>query len=212
MKSEQQIVAYFDFDGTLTTKDTLIPFLIFVVGIFRFILNLPRLIPIVLQYWLRIITNEQAKQKTLTLLIKGKKKYRIEHLAKNFALTKLHKYIKPVVYSKLEWHREHGHKIIIVSANLGIYLRYWANFHKLDDVIATELEVDDSGCITGNLLTRNCYGKHKVSRIKTYLTDTNQFFCYSYAYGNSAGDYELLEYSNEPFWITGDYIQQWKGR
>jgi phosphatidylglycerophosphatase C len=207
----KQIVAYFDFDGTLTYKDTLLPFLLFTVGVGAFIRHSIQLIFILFQYLIKYIDNEEAKERTLTLLLSGKKEYLVEYQAKNFALTKLHKYIKPVIYSKIEWHREHGHKIIIVSANLAIYLRYWANLHKLDGVIATELDVNN-GCITGKLATRNCYGKYKVERIGRYLTDNQLDFCYCYAYGNSAGDYELLEYSNEPFWVNGDYISVWNGR
>jgi HAD superfamily hydrolase (TIGR01490 family) len=208
---KQTIVAYFDFDGTITTKDTLIPFLLFAVGKLKFIYNLPRLITIVISYWLRIITNEQAKEKTLTLLLSGMKEYKLEHLAKAFALTQLHKYIKPVVYAKIEWHREHHHKLFLVSANLGVYLRYWANLHKLDGVIATELELENE-TVTGRIKTRNCYAIQKVNRINEFLVANDTQFCYSYAYGNSAGDYELLEYVNEPFWVNGDYIEQWGGR
>lgn len=210
MKSDHRIVAYFDFDGTLTTKDTLIPFLIFLVGWCKFLANLPHLLFIVLRYYLRLITNEQAKEETLTLLVFGMKEYLIEHRAKSFALTKLNKYIKPEVYSKIEWHREHGHKIVLVSANLAVYLRYWACFHKLDGVIATEVAVH-RGRLTGKLLTPNCYGAEKVRRIHQYLKDEGLEFCYSYGYGNSAGDYELLEYCDEPFWVSGNCVEYWKG-
>lgn len=212
MNKSRQIVAYFDFDGTISTKDTLVPFLIFVVGKLRFILALPKLIPIVLRYWLRLINNEAAKQATLTVLLKGYSERQIEYKAKQFALTHLNKYINPVAYAKIEWHREHGHCLFLVSANLGIYLRYWANLHKLDQVIATEIELDAKKCLTGRLLTHNCYGPHKVERIQDFLTKNKTKFTYSYAYGNSAGDYEMLEYSDEPYYVSGEMIEPWGGR
>ena len=62
-----------------------------------------------IRYGLRFINNEQAKQLTLQRVIAGMKSYVLEQKAKNFALTRLNKYLKPVVYSKLEWYREHGH-------------------------------------------------------------------------------------------------------
>lgn len=210
--NKQRIAAYFDFDGTITTRDTLLPFLIFAVGWGRFLLNLPKLLPIVILYCLRIISNEEAKQRTLTILLSGMKEYYLEHKAKSFALTQLHKYIKPVVYAKLEWHREHGHDLIIVSANLEVYLKYWVKFHKLNHLIGTKLEIDQHGFVTGKLTTRNCYGPQKTIRIADYFQKHNLAYCYSYGYGNSAGDYELLEYVNEPFWVNGDYIAQWGGR
>lgn len=212
MNDNKRIAAYFDFDGTITTRDTLLPFLIFTVGWLKFIINLPRLLPIVLLYYLRIISNEEAKQRTLTLLVAGLKEYLLEHKAKSFALTQLHKYIKPVVYAKLEWHREHGHDLIIVSANLEVYLKYWVKFHKLNHLIGTKLKIDNNGFVTGKLATRNCYGPQKTLRIKEYCRVHNLNYCYSYGYGNSAGDYEMLESVNEAFWINGDYIAQWSGR
>ena len=71
MNPSRQIVAYFDFDGTISRKDTLVPFLVFVVGKLRFTLALPKLIPIVIRYCLGMINNETAKQATLTVLLKG---------------------------------------------------------------------------------------------------------------------------------------------
>lgn len=208
----KNVVAFFDFDGTLTTKDTLLPFLRYAVGTWKIILKSPQLIWIVFQYFAKIIDNEGAKERTLTLLVKNMKSSHLEYLAKNFALTKLHKYLNPIVYAKLEYHREHDHKIILVSANLGIYLRYWAKLHKLDAVIATELEVNSESYMTGKLLTRNCYGVQKTIRVKSALSGNDMCFDYSFGYGNSAGDYELLEFVNEPYWVSGDYIEPWRGR
>lgn len=208
----RNVVAFFDFDGTITTRDTLLSFLRYVVGTWKLVYKSPQLIWIVFQYLAKIIDNEEAKERTLTLLIKGMKSSNLERLAKNFSLTRLHKYINPVVYAKLEYHREHGHKIILVSANLGIYLRYWAALHKLDAVIATELEVNAESYITGKLLTRNCYGAQKTIRIKDALSGNDMDFDYSFGYGNSAGDYEMLEFVDEPYWVKGDYIKPWHGR
>lgn len=212
MNQDQKIVAYFDFDGTITTCDTLLPFLVFVVGRLRFMLLLPRLLPILLHYWCRVINNESAKQKTLMVVLRNYSKNYLNEKSRQFALTKLNHYVKPAVYAKLEWHREHGNKLILVSANLAIYLRHWAKFHKLDDVVATELEFDANNHCSGRLLTRNCYAEQKVVRIQQYLRQNKQQFDYSYGYGNSRGDYEMLEYVNEPYYISGELIEKWDGR
>lgn len=210
MENQKKIVAYFDFDGTISNVDTLIPFLIYAIGKLRFILCLPQLSWIAILYWLKIITNEVSKERTLIRLIKGRSVNFLEDRAKNFALTKLNKYIKPAVYAKLEWHREHGHVLILVSANLAVYLRYWAILHKLDYVIATEIEIKNDYA-TGKLATRNCYGKEKVSRIDEFLSQHSLSFSYSYAYGNSRGDTELLAYVNEPFYVCGESIERTYG-
>jgi phosphatidylglycerophosphatase C len=211
MKQNSAIVAYFDFDGTLTTKDTLVPFLIHCVGWPRFLLNLPRILPWAILYLSRIINNEVTKQKTLTILLKGRTFYDIDKSAKSFAYAKLSKYIQPEIFAKLEYHKEHRHQVILVSANLAIYLRYWATMHKLDEVIGTEIEFINN-IATGNLATSNCYGEHKVIRINEYLGESHLSFNYSYAYGNSKGDYELLDYVNEGYWVEDGEFRRWESR
>lgn len=207
-EKSKDIVAYFDFDGTLTRYDTLILFLLHCVGLIRFILNIPRLLPVVLLYLFKIITNEKAKELAITILIKGKKTTWLQNKAEQFALNKLDHYIKPEIYKKLEYHIEHGHTIVLVSANLAMYLRYFALKHNIDIVIATELQFKDGIC-TGKLATRNCYGIQKVKRLNEYLKQHELTFSYSYGYGNSRGDYELLNYVNEAYWIIDDQIISW---
>jgi len=208
IQSPKQIVAYFDFDGTITRKDTLIPFVIYVVGWLKFVAKLPLSFMVLLLYAMKVFDNEKAKEFFLTIMLKGLSREYIERKAHKFALKRLDGYIKADIYSKLEYHLEHGHQIILVSANLGIYLRYWANKHKLTDVIATELDFCND-IATGKLATRNCYGRHKVSRIRHYLHLHKADFIYSYGYGNSHGDYALLSYVNEGYWVSGRDIMGW---
>lgn len=202
-RSQQSIAAFFDFDGTITNKDTLAPFLIHCVGWVKFIINLPRILPNIILYLLHVITNEEAKQRTLIILLKGRTLADINNRAKSFAYCCVSKYIKPEIFAKLEYHKEHGHKVILISANLAIYLRYWATLHEIDGVIATEIEFVD-GIATGRLATRNCYAEQKVLRLKQYLEEYDTTFDYSYGYGDSKGDYELLEYVNEGYFVDGE--------
>lgn len=203
------IVAYFDFDGTLTTEDTLLSFLIHCVGWIKFFVNLPRIIPHITLYLLKIITNEQAKERILIILLKGVSYTDLDKKAKSFAYGHISKFIKPDIFAKLEYHKEHGHKVILISANLAIYLKYWAIRHKIDGVIATEIEFVNN-IATGALASPNCYGEQKVLRLKHYLVENCLNFNYSYGYGNSRGDHELLDYVNEGYLVEGEEFRQWK--
>jgi phosphatidylglycerophosphatase C len=91
---------------------------------------------------------------------------------------------------------------------LAIYLKYWAIRHKINAIIATELEFENNK-FTGRLATPNCYGIEKTNRVNKYLADNNIIFDYSYGYGNSRGDYELLDFVNEGFFITNMAIEPW---
>ncbi len=207
--SSKTIVAYFDFDGTITSFDTFIIFLIYVTGWPKFLIKLPRLLKVAFLYLFKFVNNEVAKEQVLTIMIKGYPEDFIEKKAFKFALKKIGKYIKPDVYTRLQYHYEHGHKILVVSANLAIYLRYWASQHKIDGVIGTEIEFKDGVC-TGKLATKNCYAKQKVARILHYLEDNDLTFDYSYGYGNSQGDRDLLNYVDEGYWVTRHEILVWK--
>lgn len=203
MNRKCKIIAYFDFDGTLSNRDTLAPFFIYCVGYLKFVTCLPRLIPIMFKYGLKLINNEQAKQRTLGVLLKGWDKAVLEAKAKSFAYTHLNKYLEPNIYAKLEWHREQGHCLALVSANLATYLRHFAKLHLIDYVIATEIEFIDNK-VTGRLATPNCYGAQKVIRIKEFLYQNNLDFDYSYGYGNSTGDHEMLQYVDEAHYVVDD--------
>jgi HAD superfamily hydrolase (TIGR01490 family) len=204
----KDIVAYFDFDGTLTTCDTLVYFVLYVLGFTKFLLKLPFVIPTLVLYLFKIIDNETTKQRFLVRMIGGISQQKIETKAHNFAYHKLDKFIKPEIYAKLEYHLEHKHSVILVSANLAVYLREWALRHNLTYVIATELEVVN-GRYSGKLSTSNCYGAHKLDRILEYLRLHKTSFVYSYGYGNSRGDYELLDYVNEGYWVNSYEVETW---
>lgn len=208
-KSAKDIVAYFDFDGTITKHDTFIPFLAYAVGWLNFILKLPRAFPIAIMYGLKIITNEEAKQRMLTLMVRKNSFSLLDKKARGFAHSHLTYLIKPEIYTRVEYHLEHGHKVILVSANLALYLNYWAKQHHISDVIATEIEFVNDDC-TGRLATRNCYGAQKILRIEQYLAQKNIKFDYSYGYGNSKGDYELLNYVDEAYFVSGHEIEPWE--
>ncbi|MCE3268881.1 MAG: family hydrolase [Burkholderiales bacterium] len=205
----EDIAAYFDFDGTLSSKDTLFSFLVYCVGWGEFILNLPKILPNLILYLLGIINNEMVKERILIILFKGKSFTALDKKAKSFAYGYISKFIKPEVFAKLEYHKEHGHKVILISANLAIYLKYWAARHKIDGVIATEIEFIDN-IATGALATPNCYAKEKVKRLEQYLKQEGLKFSYSYGYGNSRGDFELLDYVNEGYLVNGIEFQEWK--
>ena len=64
-------------------------------------------------------------------------------------------------------------------------------------LIATELEFED-GVFTGRFRGNNCYGKEKAKRVKALYN--LKVFKTIYAYGDSAGDRELLKLADESFY------------
>ena len=92
--------------------------------------------------------------------------------------------------SELDWHRTQGHRLVIVSASFGAYLRPIAERLRFDAVLATELEVGPDGRLTGRIAGANVRGAEKARRLDAWLDGAPRRIVW--AYGDSSGDRELL--------------------
>jgi len=111
----------------------------------------------------------------------------------NFGIKKS---FETLLYQALQSDTEHimfCDQVVIVSASLGYWLRPLCDQNNLE-LIATKLEILE-GKVTGNLLTKNCYGIEKVNRIKEIYALED--FETIYAYGDSRGDREMLKIAHK---------------
>lgn len=189
-------IAFFDFDGTITTDDSFLKIIRYAVGDYKFVLGFLILSPILILYKMGTIPNHKAKQKVLTWFFKGFTEKEFKKIAKEYSLNHVEKILRPKAIEKINWHKEQNHKVVIVSASIDCYLRPWCEKNNLE-LLATKLEFKN-GIVNGNLLGKNCYGQEKVSRIKQAYDLDN--FDYVYAYGDSAGDKEMLAIANKSFY------------
>ena len=191
-----EYLALFDFDGTITADDSLIKFIRFVVGDAKFVTGMIVLSPMLTAYKLKLIPNYKAKQYMLTYFFKGMSEEKFKQVANEYSLKHIDTIIRPKAMEKIAWHKEQGHKIVIVSASIECWLKPWCDKNNLD-LIATKLKITQ-GIVTGKFLTKNCYGIEKANRVqeKYNLDDYDHI----YAYGDSRGDKELLELADERFY------------
>ena len=189
-------IALFDFDGTITTDDSLLKFIRFVVGDRRFLLGLVVLSPMLVLYKLKLIPNYKAKQYMLSWFFKGMSKDAFLKVANEYSLVHIDKILRPKAIEKINWHKNQGHKVVVVSASIECWLRPWCEKNSLE-LIATKLEIKDD-IVTGKLLSKNCYGVEKVNRIKEIYNLKD--FEYIYSYGDSSGDKQMLELAHEKFY------------
>jgi phosphatidylglycerophosphatase C len=106
---------------------------------------------------------------------------------------------------RLEWHRRAGHRLVIVSASPTIYLETAGRLLGVDAVLATELEVDGNGRLTGRLSRPNCRGAEKALRLQAWLESAGRAPSGRprelWAYGDSAGDGEMLALADVAVWV-----------
>ena len=189
-------IAFFDFDGTITKDDSLLKFIRFVVGDRRFLLGLVVLSPMLVLQKFKLIPNYKAKQYMLSWFFKGMSKEAFLKVANEYSLVHIDKILRPKAIEKINWHKNQGHKVVVVSASIEFWLRPWCEKNGLE-LIATKLEIKDD-IVTGKLLSKNCYGVEKVNRIKEIYNLKD--FEYIYSYGDSSGDKQMLELAHEKFY------------
>ena len=185
--------ALFDFDGTITTKDTLFDFISFTYGKSGLakclLLNAWNLF----LYAIKQRSNENAKEILLSTMIKGTSTTVFEEQCERYSMERVPQIIKEKTKEIIEKHRSAGETLFIVSASPENWIRPWAMKNGFTQIIATKLEEKD-GILTGKFASRNCYGVEKVNRLKEFFTDRDQL--YISAYGDSNGDRAMLNYAN----------------
>lgn len=189
-------LALFDFDGTITTKDSLADFIQYAVGKPTYHMGLLKLSPMLTAYTLKLIPNHIAKEKLIGHFFKGWDVDRFKKLAEQYSLEQIDNITRPKAIEKIKWHQEQGHKIVIVSASMEYWLKAWCDKNNID-LISTHLEVKDNK-LTGKFASKNCYGIEKANRVQeTYNIGD---YSHIYVYGDSRGDKELLTLADESFY------------
>ncbi len=195
-------IAFFDFDGTITARDSLIDFLIYATGYLNVIAGLVILSPALLAYAGNCIPNWRAKEIVLSHFFKSWDLEEFRTLASKYARERLPRIIRPTAMQRIAWHKSQGDRVVVVTAAIDCWIMDWCDRNGLD-LLATQLEVAD-GRLTGKLGTKNCYGPEKVRRIKAAYN--LEEFSRIYAYGDSPGDREMLALADCANLVSGQRI------
>ncbi|SFV03938.1 phosphatidylglycerophosphatase C [Polaromonas sp. YR568] len=203
------VVAAFDFDGTLTQRDTFVPFLARGLGWPRFLAALLRCSPWLAGYALRVVPNDVAKGKLMQSTLAGRSLKEMEDWTTRWLAQDFPGQLREATMARLAWHKEAGHCCVMVSASPDIYLPRVAAQLGFDALICTEMEVEgegDSARLTGRMRTPNCYGEQKVLRLKAWVTGRFGAAALEgmmlYAYGDTGGDKPMLRMADHA-WYRG---------
>jgi len=192
---ERTAIAAFDFDGTITRRDSTIAFCAAMVRPARLASGLLLRAPGLVGLGLGLVPRERAKEALLGAFFHGVEERELRRRAAVWALRELPRLVQPAALARIQWHQSRGHRVVLASASLELFLEPWARAVGILDVLATRLEVRD-GRLTGRLDGGNCYGQVKVDRLRDLLGD---LACVElYAYGDSRGDREMLAAAQHP--------------
>lgn len=190
MTASERSIAFFDFDGTVTYSDTMFAFFKYAVGPFRYVLFFLLLSPVFVLYKFRLLPGQKAKELSMAFLFRGMHKGTLEKLGRDFCREGMSELIRPEAMEKINWHRSLGHEVFIVSASAGEWLEPWCLENELP-VLCTRLLYDESGAFTGKIAGKNNNGPEKERRIREAVNLS--LYQTIYAYGDTAGDREMLE-------------------
>ena len=186
----------FDFDGTLTRRDTLIEFIRFVKGDKAFLLCFLRYSPLLVLMKLGLYPNWKAKQRVFSHCFRGMAVDTFNSLCSRFARDKA-RLMRPKGMKKLREVLAEGGKVVIVSASVNNWVEPF--FEGIGGVYVVGTMVEErEGVLTGRFLTKNCYGEEKVTRLLQLFPERTQYWLT--AYGDSRGDFELLDFANESYY------------
>jgi len=193
----REVLAVFDFDGTLVVGDSFFRFVTWRRAWLRAAQDLLVTSPLLVLYLLRFVGNERHKMALFKRRFAGMEIAEFEALGKAFAAKQLPAMIREEAWKRLRAHKDQGHRIVIVSASVETWIKPWADTHGVDMILASRPEVSN-GRLTGRLAGENCFGQEKVRRLLCTLPKDRALY-EIYAYGDGRGDHALLAAADHAF-------------
>lgn len=204
MSPVRPVVAAFDVDRTVTTRDCVVPFLRRLSGTAPFAARMAlasaRLLPAIARG-----ERDRAKVQATKIVFAGRRAVDVNATGAEFAASVIRAWLREDTVARLRWHQSAGHEVVLVSASFGAYLHPLGDRLGADAVLCTELVVGDDGVLTGDLSGLNCRGAEKVRRLHEWLDERHggRANVELWAYGDSPGDRELLAGADHAVWVRG---------
>ena len=181
-------IAFFDFDGTITTKDSFLEFIKYQKGTFRFYAGFLLNSPFLVAYKIGIISNQYAKERVMRFFFGKMQTEKFQLACDEFSDNMIPSLMRPKALLEIKKLQEAGVEVVIVSASAENWLHNWCATHGVS-LLATRLQ-HSNGKITGKIEGLNCHGEEKVRRVhEAYdLSEYSRIYCY----GDTKGDKPLL--------------------
>lgn len=189
----------FDFDGTLTSCDSLFAFISYACGRWRLLLALLVFSPLLVLMKLRLFPNGRMKEMLFAYFFKDMSVADFDNVCREFARAGSH-IMRPDGMAAVRRAAAGGAQVLIVSASIDNWVAPF--FESMGNasplVVGTRVE-SKNGRLTGRFLTPNCYGAEKVRRIKSILKEPRDNYFIT-AFGDSRGDKEMFEYADKSYY------------
>ena len=189
-------IAFFDFDGTITTKDTLLEVIKYQKGEASFYTGFLLNLPVLIGLKLKLVSNQAAKECMLKYFFKGMDFESFQKSCDSFIDNQLPAIVRPAAIDEIKKLKAEGFEIVVVSASPSNWIKKWADANGLG-LIATKLQTVDN-LLTGYIDGINNNKDEKAVRIKIEfdLSMYSEIYCY----GDSGGDKAMLRLGTKAFY------------
>lgn len=194
-RQTRPIVA-FDFDGTMTIRDSYTAFLRWRVGDLAYWSGIAALAPQLLAYLFHR-DRGRLKAETTRWFLLGRPLALLEREAEDFCAAQWDAMMRPDALACWnDWGEKGAHRVI-VTASPAVTVAPFAQRLGAEGLIGTRLAVDAQGLITGAFAGTNCRAQEKVERLRAAYGDGVRLAA---AYGDTSGDTEMLAIADHKGW------------
>ena len=181
-------VVAFDFDGTLTIRDSFTAFLKWRAGPRRYAIGMLRLVPAAFAY---VVRRDRGRIKAAATreFLRGVPREQLEAEARTFAEQHSRSLLRPDAVAAWKRWRSDRVRLVIVTASPDLIVAPFARGLGADSLIGTQLAFDPQGRVTGAFATPNCRGPEKVKRLEAAF---GADLVIKAAYGDTGGDREMI--------------------
>ncbi len=196
---ERPVVAAFDVDGTLTSRDCVRPFLQRVAGTAGLVVAVARR-PLASIAGLARRDRDRLKEVVVGGVYRNRMVDDVATHGQVFAEIIERSMLRADTLSRLRWHQQMGHRTVLVSASLRSYLDPLARSLGVEHVLCTDVAAD-GGRYSHMLRGPNCRAAEKLVRLRALLATHDMSDAEVWAYGDSDGDRELLAAADHATWV-----------
>jgi phosphatidylglycerophosphatase C len=193
-KGGAKSVAAFDFDGTLTVRDSFRAYLRWKTGPLAYLFGYLRLAHDLTRY---LVDRDRGALKAamVRVFLAGMSRTELEASAEAFAAAAAPRLFRPDALEAWRRHRAEGATMTIVTASPDVLVAPFARRLEADRLLGTRIVFDADDRVVGALEGQNCRGAEKVRRLRLEFGERVHLVA---AYGDSAGDTEMLAIADRP--------------
>ena len=189
-------LALFDFDGTITTRETFPDFMQLAVKPRRLAIGKLLFAPLIAAYRLGIVPATLVRASIVRFAFGGVAEEGISNAGAVFARDLLPQLLRPEAMQRIQWHQARGDTVVVVSGGFDLYLSHWCSQHGLA-LVCSRLESAD-GVLSGRYLGAQCAGAEKCRRVREHYDVAG--FPKVYAYGDTSEDLAMLAMAHEKYY------------